>query len=219
MNESGSTTNPGQVPDMPIDPELRRRSRLKLLIIFALFAVPLLAATVYLQIVRMSGGTVGDTSRGQLIQPAVPLTEFTLMQGGESVTLDTFRGSWTMLYLPAGECLDACRLNLYHMRQVRLALNHRMDRVQRAVVLETAAQLDSNLREEHNGLIIATGNNEEIAGFRSQITAAQAAMDPLDDAIYLIDPLGNLMLRFAPDLPPESMLKDLKHLLKVSRIG
>lgn len=219
MNESGNTTKPDQVMDLPIDPELRRKSRLKLLIIFALFAVPLLAATVYLQIVRMSAGTVGDTSRGQLIQPAVPLADFTLMQGGDNFTLDALRGSWTMLYMPAGECLDTCRLNLYHMRQVRLALNHRMDRVQRAVILDSVGQLDSNLREEHKGLIIATGNSGEIAGFRSQIAAAQAAMDPMDDAIYLIDPLGNLMLRFAPDLPPESMLKDLKHLLKVSRIG
>jgi len=44
-------------------------------------------------------------------------------------------------------------------------------------------------------------------------------MQPLQNAIYLVDPLGNLMMRFPPDLEPKSLLKDLKHLLKVSRIG
>ena len=44
-------------------------------------------------------------------------------------------------------------------------------------------------------------------------------MEKIDNAIYLIDPFGNIMLRFPPDLKPNSMLKDIKHLLKVSRIG
>ena len=44
-------------------------------------------------------------------------------------------------------------------------------------------------------------------------------MPVMNDAIYLIDPFGNLMMRFSPELSPKSMLKDVKHLLKVSRIG
>lgn len=202
-----------------IDPQTRRRSRIKLVAIFAIFAVPLILASVYLQMVRSSGGTLGDTSRGQLIRPAVPLTDFALQQQDGSFTLDTVRGSWTLLYMPQGECLDTCEQNLYHMRQVRLALNHRMDRVQRAVLLESAGQLDDTLRDEHPGLMIATGSASEQSMLRDQIVTAQSAMEPLADAIYLIDPMGNVMLRFAPDLPPKSMLKDLKHLLKVSRIG
>ncbi|MBX2879791.1 MAG: hypothetical protein KTR32_07660 [Granulosicoccus sp.] len=202
-----------------IDPRIRRISRIKLILIFAIFAVPLLFASLYLHLVRNSGGSLGDTSRGQLIAPAVPLTEFDLQQSEGEFNLESVRGSWTLLYMPVGDCLEACRLNLYHMRQVRLALNHRMDRVQRAVLLESAAQLDESLRSEHPGLLIATGSEKQQGLLRDQVRMAEAAMDPLPDAIYLVDPLGNLMLRFPPDLPPKSMLKDLKHLLKVSRIG
>lgn len=202
-----------------IDPQTRRLSRIKLVSIFAIFAVPLILASIYLQMIRSSGGSLGDTSRGQLIQPAVPLTEFNLQQQDGEFTVESVRGSWTLLYMPVGDCLEICKLNLYHMRQVRLALNHRMDRVQRAVLLESPGQLDNALREEHLGLMIATGTIDEQSALRNQINAAQATMEPLADAIYLIDPLGNVMLRFAPDLPPKSMLKDLKHLLKVSRIG
>ncbi len=105
------------------------------------------------------------------------------------------------------------------MRQVRLALNHRMDRVQRAVLLESPRQLSDELIAEHAGLMIATGASADQAALRGQIAAAEASMTALSDAVYLIDPFGNVMLRFPPDLPPKSMLKDLKHLLKVSRIG
>ena len=219
MSDTSSTYHKSAQETPPIDPVARRNSRIKLISIFALFAVPLLLASVYLHFVRSSGGQLGLTARGELIQPAVPLTPFTLQQQEGLFDLDTVRGSWTLLYMPEGECLDACELNLYHMRQVRLALNHRMDRVQRAVLLESPDQLNTTLVAEHAGLMIATGSVDEQQSLRAQIRAAESAMPALVDAIYLIDPFGNVMLRFPHDLPPKSMLKDLKHLLKVSRIG
>lgn len=219
MNE---TTPPpaNATSDYPdIDPAVRRRSRIKLVSIFAIFAVPLILASIYLHLVRSSGGQLGDTSRGQLIQPAVPLTEFSFSDAEPVVDLDTVRGLWTLLYMPTGECADTCKLNLYHMRQVRLALNHRMDRVQRIVLPETPAQLSDDLLAEHVGLLVASGSAAEQAALRDQVRAAESDMESLQDAIYLIDPFGNVMLRFPPDLAPKSMLKDIKHLLKVSRIG
>ena len=209
--------NEADYPD--IDPVRRNRSRMKLLLIFAIFAIPLLLASVYLHMVRGSGGQIGDTSRGQLIDPAVPLTAFTLQQGDGVFDLGVVRGSWTMLYLPEGECDDACELNLYHMRQVRLALNHRMDRVQRAVLVQSPMQLSAKLRAEHPGLMVVTGTEAEQERLRGQVRAAEHDMEGIRNAIYLIDPFGNIMLRFPPNLAPKSMLKDIKHLLKVSRIG
>lgn len=219
MSDTSDTVNPAQATLPEIDPVKRRRSRIKLVSIFAIFAVPLLLASIYLHLVRTSGGSLGVTSRGQLIAPAVPLTDFTLQAPEGEFNLDSVRGIWTMLYIPKGECLDACKINLYNMRQVRLALNHRMTRVQRAVVLESPAQLGQDLREEHPGLIAATGSVAEQSALNSQIESAQQGMEPLQDAIYLIDPFGNVMLRFPHNLAPKSMLKDVKHLLKVSRIG
>lgn len=218
MSESVSTRNESDYPE--IDPARRRASRIKLLTILAVFAVPLLLATIWLQIVRMSGDELGDTSRGQLISPAVPLSEFALTTlEGEPWALDDVRGLWTMLYMPEGDCSETCQTNLYNMRQVRLALNHRMDRVQRLVLAESAGQFDADLLEEHPGLVVAGGDVQEQARFRDQVHAAESAMPALGDAIYLLDPFGNVMMRFPSDLPPKSMLKDIKHLLKVSRIG
>lgn len=217
MSDKISIKTEADYPD--IDPAVRRASRIKLITIIAVFAVPLILATIYLQMVRMSGGRVGDTSRGQLIQPAVPLTEFSLQQQDGDVTLDDVRGIWTLLYMPAGECLEKCEMQLYYMRQVRIALNQRMDRVQRMVLAESSTQLSTDLLSEHVGLVVATGTAEQQAALRDQVHAAEAGMEELADAIYMIDPLGNVMLRFPSDLPPKSMLKDIVHLLKVSRIG
>lgn len=216
-NASNNATDSDGYP--VIDVALRRRSRIKLLLIIAIFAVPLILAMVYLQVVRTSGMQLGDTAQGQLIQPAVPLTEFTLQTTDSVFDLDSMHGIWTFLYMPDGECLDTCKLNLYHMRQVRLSLNQRMDRLQRVVLAQTADQLLPELLADHPGLAVIQGTVEEQALLRDQIRAAEGEMDALSDAIYVIDPFGNVMMRFPADLPPKSMLKDIKHLLKVSRIG
>lgn len=238
MSQSGPMTNSGDARhdgarpddgaghgaapgDGPVDPAARRRSRLLLLAIVASFAVPLLLAILWLRLVQSgAAGDLGDTSRGELIRPAVPLEAFALADAdGERIDPETLRGIWTMLYVPAGECAAVCQRNLYHMRQVRLALNNRMKRVQRIVLVADGTPLDAALVAEHPGLLVADGDAAARAGLIDQIRAAEAGMAPLEDAIYLVDPLGNLMMRFDPELAPGSMLKDVKHLLKVSKIG
>lgn len=209
-----SRSTPGEIP---LDPASVRASRIKLLIILATFAVPLLLASIWLHMVRTSGGQLGDTSRGELIAPAVPLVPFSAAEADadEAFTEASLQGIWTLIYLPSGECGEVCQRNIYHMRQVRLALNQRMTRVQRVLVRDNPTQLDAALLAEHPGLRVLDGGE----ALNGQVQEAIANMPPSPDAIYMIDPLGNLMMRFPADLDPGAMLKDIKHLLKVSRIG
>ncbi len=212
MNQA-PTTNDTPVTSSRFGP------RAKLLIVVACFAVPLLLAIIWLQIVKSRGGDFGVSARGELIRPAFPLPEFSVNQvAGKSDTFthESLRGIWTMLYAPEGECLQVCQRNLYHMRQVRLSLNNRKDRVQRAVMLDSENQLEQVLLDEHLGLRVLWGDQK---AFMAPFIEAEGKMTPSPDAIYLIDPFGNLMMRFPTDLDPKSMLKDIKHLLKVSRIG
>ncbi len=204
----------------PVDSAAQARSRRMLLLIFGMFGVPLLLAIIWLQVVQSSDGELGSTARGELIEPPVPLTGFSMpLVDGETLKLVDLRGEWTLLYAPEGVCGDTCKLRLYYMRQVRLALNQRMNRVHRVAVTDSPGQLDEALLKEHPGLYVTTGSTGQRAALVDQIEAAVADMKPMKDSIYVIDPLGNLMLRFPPDLPPKSILKDLTHLLKVSRIG
>ena len=234
MNDSTEQPLPAAIA---IDPVKAKAARKRFLLIIACFGIPLVLAIIWLQVVRTQGGTWGNTSRGELIHPALPLKEFALDQfivkndgdsseeayreSAEEFTVDGFRKIWSLVYLPEGVCGESCEQNFYHMRQIRLALNNRMNRVQRVTVMEAADQLSDELLAAHLGLKVLTGNDEKIFALRNQIKAAEQErnMQQLPDAIYVIDPFGNVMMRFPPDLEPGKMLKDLKHLLKVSRIG
>ncbi len=234
MTTSDNAASPNEAPTGDQDAKAARK---RFLIIIACFGIPLLLAIIWLQVVRMQGGTWGDKSWGELIHPAQPLSEFSLNQfvmknnsqdvadafrePADDFTLEEFRKIWSMVYLPQGACEETCQKNLYHMRQVRLALNNRMNRVQRVAVLESPAQLDDELLAQHLGLRVLSGSDDKVAALRNQIKSAEGERDmsELSDAIYIVDPFGNVMMRFSPDLDPGKMLKDLKHLLKVSRIG
>ncbi len=225
---SSTPSEPVVSPDAPSIGAVRASQR-KLLLILACFAIPLLLATIWLQVLRVQGSTYGDTSRGELIVPARPFEDFMLStQEGDAFGLDELRGRWSLLHVADGACEEACQQDLYHMRQVRLALNHRMDRVRRLLVPAVSAPVSDQLLEQHPGLLVLEGDAAAREAFVGQVRSAEAAMHedrgqsgdaPEFNGIYLVDPNGNLMMRFAHDLDPRSMLKDLKHLLKVSRIG
>lgn len=192
-----------------------RRQRLKLLLIFFLFALPLLVAVIWnANLDRWRPGTT--TNYGELIVPARPLAPFDMLGlDGAHITQDFLRGKWTLVYIGAAACAAACQGNLYKMRQVRVALNEKMERVQRLWVLSDAprAAPAPALLDEHPGLAVAKPGTAELGHFMSQFNP------PGPDQIYLIDPLGNLMMRYPADADPKGLLTDLQRLLLTSWVG
>jgi len=205
------------------DPEaLQKRGRTKMLGLMALYAAPLLLAWMWFAYVSMNEGA-GVSVHGELIHPAVPLELFELaglQREGEDqdvFNLDDLRGKWSMVYFSEAECDQQCESTLYNMRQVRLSTGRRMVRVQRVFVTSEWQNMQKKLEAASEGLHVVGGGN--ISSLRQQFDSAQVQMTACSRCIYLVDPYGNLMMRFPPDIPPAKMLKDLKHLLKISRIG
>jgi len=207
--------------EIVIDEHARAASRKKLVWIFTLFFLPLLLATLWFQVVRTGVINLGSKSNGELIAPAVPFTEFALQEVGadKAFDLDDVRGKWTILYVPGSACNGECEKTLHDIRQARLALNHRMERVQRVLLVDEEQTFSTEIQDAQLGLRIVGGDQQGSSGFAEQMSAAQSGMEPKTNMIYLIDPLGNLMMRYTPDQLPRPLFKDLKHLLKVSRIG
>lgn len=190
-------------------------SRGTLIGLLAVFLVPLVAATVLYQL-RDRLPAIGTRAHGELIDPARPWEGFEARTvDGQRLTLEDLRGSWTLAYLGAGPCRLACEAGLFKMRQVRLALGADMKRVRRLYLSPTLPKGEElqSIQERNPGLVLATP-----AG-----TAQRSLNDVLgrDSAghIYVIDPLGNVMMRYDAQATSKGMLKDLKHLLKVSQIG
>jgi cytochrome oxidase Cu insertion factor (SCO1/SenC/PrrC family) len=200
-------------------PEAVRRGRRQLLALAALFFVPL-AIAFWMYYGPTGWRPSGDASKGDLIEPARPLAEIALTtMDGEATAPSLLRGKWTMLYVGDGLCDDRCRKALYLMRQSRIALNKDMDRVQR-VFLVTGRCCDRGfLATEHPDLVVASVEDAASAALLEPFPTYDGV--PIADAgrIYLVDPLGNLLMSYAPTAPDKALLTDVKKLLRLSHIG
>jgi cytochrome oxidase Cu insertion factor (SCO1/SenC/PrrC family) len=197
---------------------VRRRGRQQLLALAALFLVPLaIAFGLYYGPSHWRPG--GGTNQGDIISPARPLPAVSLARPDGSPTGEQFlRGKWTMLYIGDGACDERCRKALYLTRQSRVALNKDMDRVQR-VFLVTGHCCDSTyLAAEHPDLQIALLN--AAAGARLLgVFPAYGRQPEATGRIYIVDPLGNLMMSYPQGAPDQALLTDFRRLLRLSHIG
>jgi cytochrome oxidase Cu insertion factor (SCO1/SenC/PrrC family) len=158
----------------------------------------------------------GRVNAGNLIVPPRPLPSLALpLQSSGETDSDFLRRKWTLLYVQQGPCAERCRTSLYETRQVRLALDRDMDRVQRVFIADGDCCDFQSLREQHPDLIAVRMNPAA-----APLLALLPQRDPANaERIYLIDPLGNLMMSYAPDAKPKGMLEDMKRLLRLSHIG
>jgi hypothetical protein len=197
---------------------VRTRNLRTLAALAALFLLPLALAffTYYGTDWRPSG----QVAHGHLINPARPLPAVGLSQvvleGGapRAAAATVFRSQWSLVYIGAGDCDPDCRQALYVMRQTRLALNNDMTRVAR-VFLVTRACCDRDfLGREHAGLTVLDASAPAAQPLLAQFPAAAR-----EHTLYIVDPLGNLMMSYDARGNPRGLLEDLKKLLRLSHIG
>jgi hypothetical protein len=141
-------------------------------------------------------GTGNPGNYGELIPPRTV--------GGPD--LQPLRGRWVMVTFDSAACDAYCERKLYFMRQVRTAQGKEQGRIERLWVLTDSGVPRPELLAAMEGTRIS---RSPPAGFPGNAV----------EHIYLIDPHGNLMLRFPRDPDPSKMLKDLQRLLKYSQIG
>lgn len=192
------------------------RSRKQIWILIGAFVAPL--ALAFLLYYGMGIRPQGSTNKGDLITPAVPLPEVELPGAtDQKLAADALRGKWSMVFIGDGACDARCREALTLMRQTRLALGDKMERVQRVFFITGNCCDQAYLDTEHAGLLL--GRIDNSAGKTLLETFPDAAQAGSLGRIYLVDPLGNLMMKYEADAPQKGLLEDLKKLLKLSHIG
>jgi len=190
----------------------RRRGRRVLLILAAMFLLPVVVAFAlyYGNIWRPAG----SASKGELITPAQPLNAAGLRQAdGTPAAADVLQGKWTLIYIGDGACDAACRQALVFGRQSRLALNNEMTRVQRVLLASANCCANEYLAAEHPGLVALDASAPEAQALLAQFPADRT------HSLFIVDPLGNLMMRHDASQTTKGLLSDLKKLLKLSHIG
>ncbi len=183
-----------------------RPNRRKLIVLLLIFFVPLgIAFAMYY---GSSWRPTGTTNHGQLLLPL------------QTVPADVplLHGKWALVVIADGQCDEDCRTALILARQTRLALNQDSPRVTR-VLLATAQCCDSTyLAANHPGLQTLDLASEAQAGTASALLAAFPATG-LHDGLFIVDPLGNVVMRYGIHDTPKNLLTDLKKLLNLSSIG
>ena len=184
------------------------KGRQQLTLLALVFVGPLiLAAWLYF------GGAglqpASRTNKGELLEPIIALPE--VLPG--SPLLEHLDGQWSLVYVNTDACGDACKQAIHTLRQSRLMLGSDMDRMNRVLLRVESAPDTVVLGDEYAGTITLVDDalSELLLGKRPISAAA--------GGYYLVDPLGNLVMYFPPELDPSAMVKDIEHLLELSRIG
>jgi cytochrome oxidase Cu insertion factor (SCO1/SenC/PrrC family) len=181
--------------------------RARLVALGCLFASPIVASVVAYTWIKPAGGG----SFGELLLPPAAITaqRFTGADGAP-FEFSRLAGKWILVASDSGGCTPACRDKLTTLRQVRLALGRNAMRVERVFVVDDGRKPQAGALEPFAGTVIAI----QPAG---TVLPPGAGSDRVH--IYLVDPRGNVMMRWAARVDPKRMLADLQRLLRASQIG
>lgn len=183
-----------------------RRSRWILWLLIALCAAPIVASYVAYYLWRPDG----QVNYGELLTPRL-LPDVAL----QSIDDTPFRFSdvqrrWVLLVADRAQCDERCRSKLAYIRQVRLAQGKETERVERVWLVTDNASPSPALLAEHAGLrVVRAGNGAALQALPAQTTPAAH--------IYVVDPLGHVMMRFPENADPRRILKDISRLLRHSK--
>jgi cytochrome oxidase Cu insertion factor (SCO1/SenC/PrrC family) len=190
----------------------QNKGRWKLLAVLAVCASPLIFSYLTYYVIKPSG----RTNYGALIDPRqypIPALGSTDLEG-KALTLEAFKGKWLMLQAAPGDCQQACKDQMVKIRQLRLMQGKGMERIERIWLVTDNAPLDIQLMKVIDGVHMLRVKPEAVNAW----LPVEAGGNPTEH-LYLIDPLGNLMMRFPKEADPKKITKDISKLLKASAIG
>lgn len=186
------------------------RGQLKLLAIVAVVVGPILIA--WLMVKLQIGIPQSQTNHTSLVEPALTVQDWQL-----ELEPVGYGAPWRLLVTAPGQCTDACLALVYEARQIHIATGREADRVEHvlAVGQPVSGELASRLQQEYPQLQQLP---LEPGPYRHSLGAHPADWQQ-GPQLWVIDPLGRVVLHRDPDNPGKHLLDDLRHLLKLSKIG
>ena len=207
---------PNKLAEPAIDPKsARKRGRWMLWLVLLVCASPMIASYFTYYVIKPEKRNNYGTLIDQRAHPIPTLATTTL--DGRPQALEQFKGKWVMLMVGPGACTEACQKQLFAMRQLRLMQGKEADRIERVWLITDQAPLDTIVIREYDGTHMLRADAATVSGW----LPVDAGTTPADH-LYLIDPLGHLMMRFPKDpqfQEVRKVYKDINKLLKASSVG
>lgn len=190
----------------------KNKGRWKLLAVILVCAAPIILSYFTYYVIKPQSRTNYGTILDPRNYPTPKLDALTLDK--KPASLDDYQGKWVMLLVSGAECSASCEKKLHDIRQLRLAQGKEMERIERVWLITDDKPIDTILIREFDGT--------DMLRIKADAVRAWLPVDEgtdVTDHIYMIDPLGHLMMRFPKDADPNKIKKDLYKLLKASAIG
>lgn len=188
-----------------------RVGRWKMLMVFLACATPVIASYFTYYVLRPEG----RRNFGELIDPQRPLPDMTgTALDGKSVSLRALKGQWLLITVAGGACDAVCTANLYLQRQLREGLGREKDRLDRVWLVSDNAMVPDALRPALKDATVLTVPAAQLGSWLEP-----KAGSAIGAHLYLVDPLGNWMMRFPANMTADMTLKvksDLERLMRAS---
>jgi peroxiredoxin len=207
---------PNKLAEPAIDPKsARKRGRWMLWLVLLVCASPMIASYFTYYVIKPEKRNNYGTLIDQRAHPVPAMATTTL--DGRPQALEQFKGKWVMLMVGPGACPDSCQKQLFALRQLRLMQGKEADRIERVWLITDQEPLDTLIIREYDGTHMLRADAATV----NQWLPVDGGTTPADH-IYLIDPLGHLMMRFPKDPQLQEVrkvYKDINKLLKASAVG
>jgi cytochrome oxidase Cu insertion factor (SCO1/SenC/PrrC family) len=190
----------------------RRRGRWSMFAVLLVCAAPIIASYITYYFIKPEG----RTNYGDLIDPRqhpIPAMASTTVEG-KAQTLEDFKGKWIMVKVGGSACDQKCQDMLFMMRQLRTMQGKEADRIERVWLITDNEPLETFMLRVNDGTRFLRAPADAV---HKWLPVEQGGK--VEEHIFLIDPLGNLMMRFPKDADPAKVKKDIYKLLKASAIG
>ena len=195
----------------PIENQSKPRSMKTFYLLIAVFILPFtMAVLLHFIDLKPSG-----KSYGSLIQPPKSLQIPMLMDvQGKAFKPEQWNKIWSIVTVDSTGCAAQCAERVHMLKQVHTSMNKEIDRVQRVLLVPTGmkSEVSSELQKKYPDLIILAGTDQESVKFAAEF-------DVNKGNVFLVDPLGNLMMSYPDKFDPKGLYSDLKRLLKNSWAG
>ena len=194
-------------------PQQQRKGRVVLILMLIFFVVPLLVVFLMYKYNWMPSGA----SVGELVKPARLMADVSQLKNEAGANLpNTFwKERWSIVYVSA-DCQKTCLDKLHDMRQLHVSLYKDMPRAQR--VLITTMQDTAAIKRDYPDLIVINQPSNQISTLMAEFEVNDESVAS-SNRLYLVDPLGHLMMSYQPELPLAAVRKDVTRLLRFSWAG
>jgi len=185
-----------------------RAGRWKMMMLLLVCAAPVVASYFTYYVIRPEG----RRNYGELIDPQRPLPAFSGVDvRGQALPLSRLKDQWLLISVADSACDAACQKHLYLQRQLREGLGRDKDRLDWVWLRTDSAPLAEPLRTATASATVLQVDPQALAGWLQPAPGQR-----LQDHLYVVDPIGNWMMRFPADAEPKKVKRDLERLLRAS---